>query len=132
MNLELLEMQTRALLTYIKRVYFPYILQEPELFKEADVTCGLWVHSFPASVAAAGRPVAAGGRSERLGMVVVIGHLGLLPDALSALDSIIQKTGRSSRVRNGNQNFACAVIADAQELIQKIGWSPSVRLCNHV
>ena len=81
-------LQTRALLTYIKRVYFPYVLQEPELFVEADITCGLWVHSLPTSVAA-------GPQSERLGMAITISHLGLLPDALSALQSIIDKTGQN-------------------------------------
>ena len=62
------------------------MLQEPELFKEADITCGLWVHSLPAAVAGSSQ-------SERLGTAIVISHLGQLPAALSALDDIVQKTG---------------------------------------
>ena len=79
-------MQTRALLTYIKRIYFPYILQEPELFKEADITCGLWVHGLPAAVAGSSQ-------CEQLGAAIVISHLGQLQAALLAVDDIIQKTG---------------------------------------
>ena len=42
--------QERALLTYIKRMYFPFVLREPQLSSTGGrVSAALWAHADPAT-----------------------------------------------------------------------------------
>ena len=55
--------QTRALQTYIKRVYYPFLLRDPEIHAPVDgVLTALWVHTHPTL---AGMPQASHSRRLR-------------------------------------------------------------------
>ncbi len=85
--------QTRALLTYIKRVYYPFLLSEPELLPAAgDALCVLWVHTHS---------TAAGSRLPHhvLGAALVLPALDALPAGLAALDDALSASGAARRAR---------------------------------
>lgn len=48
-GLELLvvDVQERALLTYIRRVYYPFLLRDPEISPVDGMLCAYWVHTHP-------------------------------------------------------------------------------------
>lgn len=68
-------MQSRALLTYIRRVYYPFLLHEPAIPKESPVLCAYWAHTQPLL---AGMPQA----QNTVSMALVIPNLAALPAAL--------------------------------------------------
>lgn len=39
--------QERALLTYIRRVYYPFLLRDPEITPVDGMLCAYWVHTHP-------------------------------------------------------------------------------------
>ena len=84
-----LVLQQRALVTYIKRIYFPFMVREPELGSAGGNLCALWLHS--SSSACEGGPAPSG--SVLLGLALVIPALEHLPAALTAAEDIIAQSG---------------------------------------
>ena len=83
--------QTRALVTYIKRIYFPFILRNPHLSDPTPgLRCALWAYAEP-SVAGT---VAA---TECLGTALLIASLAQLPGALAALSQVVVDSGAQIR-----------------------------------
>lgn len=79
--------QTRALLTYIKRVYYPFLLTEPELLPASgEALCALWVHTH--STAAGSRPP-----HNVLGAALVLPALEAMPAGLASLDDALADSG---------------------------------------
>ena len=83
----LLAPQQRALVTYIKRVYYPFMVREPELCSVGNHLCALWMHSSPSSHSAS---------CVVLGLAVVIPALENLPAALLAVEELIATSGAES------------------------------------
>ncbi|CAL8465869.1 g5405 [Coccomyxa elongata] len=75
-------LQTRALQTYIKRVYHPFLLRDPEIHSVDGVLCALWVHTHPTL---AGMPQA----HTSLSVAVIVPALSALPSAIAAVDNIV-------------------------------------------
>ena len=71
-------MQSRALLTYIRRVYYPFLLHDPAIPKESPVLCAYWAHTQPLL---AGMPQA----QNSVSVALVIPALAALPAALGEL-----------------------------------------------
>lgn len=80
-------MQTRALQTYVKRVYYPFLLRDPEIHALEDGTlCALWVHTHPTL---AGMPQA----RNSLSAALVVPALSALPAALGNVEDLIAGSG---------------------------------------
>lgn len=80
-------LQSRALTTYIKRIYFPFMLREPEISAPAaGVQCALWAYDEPATAGTAAA-------KERLGTAVLIASLAELPAALEAAARTVTDSG---------------------------------------
>ena len=79
-------LQQRALLTYIKRVYYPFLVRDPELIAVGGHLCALWLHSLNCSRTASVGTVV-------LGLAVVIPSLKDLPAALDSLEDLILQSG---------------------------------------
>ncbi len=78
--------QTRALQTYVKRVYYPFLLRDPEIHALEGVLCALWVHTHPTL---AGMPHA----QTSLSVAVIVPVLSGLPAALAAVEDVIAGSG---------------------------------------
>lgn len=78
--------QTRALQTYVKRVYYPFLLRDPEIHVLEGVLCALWVHTHPTL---AGMPHA----QTSLSVAVIVPALSGLPAALAAVEDVIAGSG---------------------------------------
>ena len=73
-------MQIRALLTYIRRIYYPFLPRDPrDVQRVGDTTCLLWLYLH--------------GSQSILGAAVVISALEQLPDALTAVDQAATASG---------------------------------------
>jgi hypothetical protein len=81
--------QTRALTTYIKRVYFPFMLCEPEVRLLGGFQTVLWAFSDPER---AGTAAAA----EKLGAATVVSALADLPAAVAAVAEATLTSGEPS------------------------------------
>ena len=46
-----MSVQWRALLTYINRVYYPYVVREPEIGADGGAMWAFWIHSSPYPIA---------------------------------------------------------------------------------
>lgn len=79
-------MQTRALQTYVKRVYYPFLLRDPEIHALDGVLCVLWVHTHPTM---SGSPHA----HSSLSVAVVVPALSALPAALATIEDLIAGSG---------------------------------------
>lgn len=79
-------LQRRALLTYINRIYYPFMVRDPELGSAEGHLWALWVHSL-----ANATPLS----SIQLGSALVLPSLEHLPDALAATEASISHSGRS-------------------------------------
>lgn len=79
-------MQSRALVTYLRRIYFPFTLREPELRAAGAFSAALWAFEDPVL---AGRPAA----TERLGCALLLPALSDLPPALEALQAAVAESG---------------------------------------
>lgn len=77
--------QTRALLTYIRRIYYPFLLHEPrDLHSVRGIVCGVWLYM-------------AGGHADGtalLGNAVLVPSLAQLPEALAAAHQVTVQAGR--------------------------------------
>ena len=75
------------MVTYIKRIYFPFILRDPHLSAPAPgLRCALWAYAEPA---VAGTVAA----TECLGTALLIASLAQLPGALAALSQAVADSG---------------------------------------
>lgn len=79
--------QQRALLTYIKRVYYPFLVRDPELVSVGGNLCALWLHSLNCSRTASVGTVV-------LGVALVIPSLQDLPSALTSIEDLILQSGK--------------------------------------
>ena len=77
-------MQTRALVTYINRIYYPFMVREPELGSANGHMWALWLHSLANSSATS---------TVTLGSALILPSLEHLPDALAASESSISHSG---------------------------------------
>lgn len=82
-------MQSRALLTYIRRVYYPFLLHEPAIPKDSPILCAYWAHTQPLL---AGMPQA----QNSVSMAIVIPALAALP---AALQEVSKQLGETSCTR---------------------------------
>lgn len=78
-------MQSRALLTYIRRVYYPFLLHDPAIPKESPILCAYWAHTQPLL---AGMPQA----QNSVSVALVIPALAALPSALQELSRQLGET----------------------------------------
>lgn len=78
--------QTRALQTYVKRVYYPFLLRDPEIHVLDSVLCALWVHMHP-NVATA--PHA----HSSLSVAAVVPTLSALAAALATIEDLVAGSG---------------------------------------
>ena len=78
--------QTRALQTYSKRVYYPFMLRDPEIHALDGMLCALWVHTHPTL---AGVPHA----HTSLSVAVVVPALSSLPAALATVEDVVAGSG---------------------------------------
>ncbi len=78
-------MQSRALLTYIRRVYYPFLLHEPAIPKDCPILCAYWAHTQPLL---AGMPQA----QNSVSMAIVIPALTALPAALQEVSTQLGET----------------------------------------
>ena len=90
-------LQQRALLTYIKRIYFPFLVREPELISVAGHLCAIWLHSLNCSRTASVGTVV-------LGLAVVIPSLKDLATALNSIEELILQSGRIAKLDFGPLN----------------------------
>lgn len=74
-------------MTYIKRIYYPFLVREPELINVAGHLCAIWLHSLNCSRTASVGTVV-------LGVAVVIPSLKDLPSALTSMEELILQSGR--------------------------------------
>lgn len=79
--------QHRALVTYVKRVYYPFLVREPELGSAGGNLCAFWLHAPPADCG----PEASG--SIVLGLALVLPSLEGLAPALAAAERVIADSG---------------------------------------
>ena len=91
-----IHVRQRAIITYIKRLYFPFLLHEPTIdIDEQDGTVtALWAYGDAAEV---GTPLA----SECLGAAVLIPSLASLPNALRSLEHARAQTGLHGALDQG-------------------------------
>ncbi|EIE18073.1 hypothetical protein COCSUDRAFT_26470 [Coccomyxa subellipsoidea C-169] len=82
-------LQTRALQTYVKRVYYPFLLRDPEIHVLEGVLCALWVHTHPTL---AGMPHA----QTSLSVAVIVPALSGLPAALAAVEDTLHSSQANS------------------------------------
>jgi acetyl-CoA carboxylase / biotin carboxylase 1 len=77
-----MRLQKNALLTYLKRIYYPFMVRDPELHTPSGIPCIIWVHQHPQ---------VAGTQAARniLGAAVIIDSLDLLPGALAAVEEVV-------------------------------------------
>ena len=125
----------RALLTYIKRIYFPFLLHEPALETASVVPGGstlltaIWAYS---DATAAGTPHP----KECLGGAVLVPSLAALPAALKNLERARAKTGLTGALSDGTLHVvltghgegALAVSEAAYKLLKSVdvdGYAPS-------
>ena len=80
-----LDEQARALQTYLKRIYFPFIVREPELFKADGHTGVLFMHA-PAAHQSEDASIC-------LGILLVLPSLIHLPAALEAAEKAVSGLG---------------------------------------
>ena len=80
--------QQRALLTYIKRIYYPFLVREPELVSVSGHVCAIWLHSLNCSRTASTGLVV-------LGVAIVIPSLQDLPAALTGIEELILESGEA-------------------------------------
>ncbi|KAK9805253.1 hypothetical protein WJX72_008860 [[Myrmecia] bisecta] len=79
-------LQQRALLTYIKRIYYPFTTRDPTLQTVDGTLCALWAHAPPAVLSAQAA-------TECLSTAVVISALAELPAAVEAALSAVKQSG---------------------------------------
>lgn len=74
--------QKNALLTYLRRIYYPFMVRDPEVHTPRGIQCIIWVHQHPQ---------VAGTQAARnvLGAAVVIDSLDHLPSALDAVEEVV-------------------------------------------
>ena len=77
-------LQQRALLTYINRIYYPFMVREPEMSSADGNTWAIWLHSSPSSPTSS---------SVVLGMAIVLPALEHLPAALAIAEDSISQSG---------------------------------------
>lgn len=78
--------QTRALQTYVKRVYYPFLLRDPEIHLLDGLLCALWVHTHPTMACV---PY---GHSS-LSVAAIIPALSALPSALATIEHLVEDSG---------------------------------------
>jgi len=83
--------QRRALLTYIKRIYYPFLQQQPSLHSEPSGLIMLWTHTQPAISDAGAEPAL-------LAAAVIIPALANLAEAATAIQSIAAQQGMQRNV----------------------------------
>ena len=71
-------MQSRALLTYIRRIYYPFLLHDPAIPKDCPILAAYWAHTQPLL---AGMPQA----QNSVSVALVIPALAALPLALQEI-----------------------------------------------
>ncbi|CAK0731625.1 hypothetical protein CVIRNUC_000020 [Coccomyxa viridis] len=71
-------LQSRALLTYIRRIYYPFLLHEPAIPKDCPILAAYWAHTQPLL---AGMPQA----QNSVSVALVIPALAALPLALQEI-----------------------------------------------
>lgn len=84
--------QTRALQTYVKRVYYPFLLRDPDIHALEGVLCALWVHTHPTMSAA---PPA----HSSLSVAAVVPTLSALPAAIATLEDLVAGSGTQTQRR---------------------------------
>lgn len=107
LTLQLLPLQGRALTTYIRRTYFPFLAKEPTLQPLGGAggsRYALWTHYSPHSGSSMGSDSSGGGKGDgsgaapqrqqlRLGAALLIPCLADLLAALTSLTAAIQQSG---------------------------------------
>ena len=78
--------QRRALLTYIKRIYYPFLQQQPSMHSLPSGLIMLWTHTQPAILDA-------GAEAAVLAAAVIIPALANLAEAATAIHSIVAQQG---------------------------------------
>ncbi len=78
--------QRRALLTYFRRIYYPFLQQQPSLHSLPSGLIMLWTHTQPAMLDA-------GAEAAVLAAAVVIPALANLAEAATAIQSIAAQQG---------------------------------------
>ena len=77
--------QQRSLLTYISRIYYPFMVREPELGCLDGITWAVWLNSSP--------HLSPASTSVKLGLALVLPSLRSLPTALESVEDIIWQSG---------------------------------------
>ena len=95
-------LQRRALTTYVRRIYHPFLQQQPTLDMTDRGLVMLWTYTQPATSDVADAPA-------MLGAAVVIPALADLPEAAAAVQSIVTELGKQSTLclphRHGKRLF---------------------------
>lgn len=127
----------RTLLTYIKRIYYPFLLHEPRIIameEESSILLALWAYEDASPSPDA--PSSSDGVHGRLGGAVVIPALSCLPDAIAALMQARSKSGLAGELADGTLHVvlashgegAFALTQEAYDLLKTIdvgGYTPS-------
>ncbi|KAL6777494.1 BCC3 [Auxenochlorella protothecoides x Auxenochlorella symbiontica] len=117
-------LQRRALSTYIKRIYFPSMLHEPELtgLGARGSLAAVWAHACAVPGAAAGP------RAERHGAALVVPGLADLAEALAEAVHLRAQTGMAGLAEGvlhvaltGEPGAALALSPEAQAALGTIG-----------
>ena len=85
MPTDAMRVQQRSLLTYISRIYFPFVVREPELGFLDGMPWAVWRNSSPHMSAAS--------TSVKLGLALVLPTLRNLAMALESVEDIIWQSG---------------------------------------
>ena len=101
-------MQQRSLLTYISRIYYPFVVREPELGFLDGITWAVWLNSGPHMSSASS--------SVKLGVALVLPALRSLPSALESVEDIMWQSGEALDLIAGGvrSDSCCTALADAR------------------
>ena len=81
--------QTRALMTYFRRIYHPFLLGQPSMHTTAAGSLMLWTHRHPDG----SQTPAEHAEHAVLDAAVIIPSLAGLAEAVSAVEGLITKQG---------------------------------------
>lgn len=112
-------LQRRALTTYVRRIYHPFLQRQPSLDMTDRGLVMLWTYTQPATSEVADAPA-------MLGAAVVIPVLADLPQAAAAVQSIVAEQGKQSTFclphRHGktcfSNTFCCQSKVNMPRLLQ--------------
>jgi len=123
-----LMVRQRALVTYIKRIYLPFLLHEPELQEMPDVggvpnLAAVWAFDCPEPSSAS--PSSNNNSKERHGGAVVVDSLKKVPQVLNDLAKLRARTGMSGLTKgtlhivlSSQDPASLALSPEAQKLVR--------------